>query len=94
MGRPKLATSAAEISAEISRVQQEARAHLRQLEERRRLAETRENERRGQLILNYLSGEHGTELRRILTQIAEPEDVMLFSTVQPDERTSNVGLVG
>lgn len=87
MGRPKLPTSSAEISAEISRVQQETQAHVRQLEERRRLAETRENERRGQLILDYLSGERGTELRHILTQIAEPEDVMLFSTDQRRERS-------
>lgn len=80
MGRPKLPTTSAEISAEISRVQQETQAHLRRLEESRRLAETRENERRGQLILKYLGGERGMELRHILTQVAAPEDVMLFSS--------------
>lgn len=78
MGRPKLAITSAELSAEISRVQQENQAHLRQLEERRRTAETRENERRGQLILHYLRSGRAIELRQALLLLVEPGDRSLF----------------
>lgn len=78
MGRPKLPNSSAEISAEITRVQSETEAHLRQLEERRRVAETRENQRRGELIMAYLSRPAADDLRRTLGHLVEESDRPLF----------------
>jgi hypothetical protein len=78
MGRPKLASTAAEISAQIARVQRETLAQVKQLEERRRTAEARENQRRGELIVSYLAGAKRADLRRILRSIVEKEDRQLF----------------
>ena len=78
MGRPKLPISSGEISAEISRVQTETQAHLRQLEERRRLAETRENQRRGELIMACLSRPAADDLRQALRHLLEESDRSLF----------------
>ena len=78
MGRPKLPNSSAEISAEITRVQSETQTHLRQLEERRRVAETRENQRRGELIMAYLSRPTADDLRRALGHLVEESDRPLF----------------
>ena len=82
MGRPKLAATAAELSAEIARVQSETQAQMRQLEERRRAAEARENQRRGELLKVYLARESGAELCRILRAIVEPEHRELFGLAQ------------
>lgn len=79
MGRPRLPTSSAAISAEIARVENESQAHLRQLEERRRVAEMRENQRRGELIMAYLSRPDADELRRALLSLAQQSDRSLFA---------------
>jgi DNA helicase IV len=78
MGRPKLPTTSAEISAQIARIQEESQAQVRQLEERRRVAEARENQRRGELLTGYLAGTRAADLRRILRSIVNPEDRELF----------------
>ena len=78
MGRPKSPTTSAEIAAQIERVQHDSQAQVRQLEERQRVAEARENLRRGELILSYLREPKGAELRRILRSIVEPRDRQLF----------------
>lgn len=61
MGRPKSPITSADISAEITRVQKESQAQLRRLEERRLVAETHENQRRGELIMTYLNRSNGDE---------------------------------
>jgi hypothetical protein len=78
MGRPKLPIGSAEISAEIARLQAETQAHLLQLEERRRIAETRENQRRGELIMAYLSRPAADDLRQALRHLVEESDRSLF----------------
>lgn len=78
MGRPKLPITSAEISAEIARVQNDSQTQLRQLEDRRRIAEMRENQRRGELIITYLNGPNADELRRILRALVAQDDRSLF----------------
>ena len=78
MGRPKSTTSSADISAEIARLQEESQMRLRQLEERRRAAQARENQRRGELVAAYLSRPDGRDLRRMLLNLADPADQSLF----------------
>lgn len=79
MGRPRLAITSAEISAEIARLQNAAQAQVRQLEERRRAAQIRENERRGELIMSYLERASGADLRRVLGALVDPADRQLFA---------------
>src|SRR5690348_16867091 len=79
VGRPKLPITSADISAEIARVQHESQAQLRQLEERRRVAETRENQRRGELIMTYLNRSKGDELRALLHTLVDQTDRSLFA---------------
>lgn len=79
MGRPKLSITSAEIAAEIMRIQDESQAQLRQLQERRRVAETRENQRRGELIMSYLNRSSGAELRALLRTLVDQADRSLFA---------------
>ena len=78
MGRPKSPATSAEFSARIARVQEETQAQVRQLEERRRAAEARENQRRGELISSYLAGPKASDLRQVLRLIVEQRDRQLF----------------
>ena len=79
MGRPKSPITSADISAEITRVQNESQAQLRRLEERRLVAETRENQRRGELIMTYLNRSSGAELRALLRTLVDQTDRSLFA---------------
>ena len=79
MGRPKTPITSADISAEIARVQTESQAQIRRLEERRLLAETRENQRRGALIMSYLDRSNGDQLRALLGTLVDQTDRSLFA---------------
>ena len=89
MGRPKSPTTSAEISAQIARVQQETQAQVKQLEERRRTAEARENQRRGELIISYLAGPKGADLHRLLRSIVEPRHRPLFGLQEPERQITS-----
>ena len=78
MGRPKTPITSADISAEIARLQEESQARLRELEARRRAAQARENQRRGELIATYLCRADGADLRRVLFKLADKADRSLF----------------
>ena len=78
MARPKSATTPAQIQAEIARARRDAEAQVKQLEARLREAQARENQRRGELISQYLAGPKGGELRRALRALVDARDVDLF----------------
>lgn len=78
MARPKSATTPAQIQAEIARARRDAEAQVKQLEARLREAQARENQRRGELISQYLAGPKGGDLRRALRALVDSRDVDLF----------------
>jgi hypothetical protein len=78
MARPKSATTPAQIQAAIARARRDAEAQVKQLEVRLREAQARENQRRGELISQYLAGPKGGDLRRVLRALVDVRDVDLF----------------
>lgn len=85
MGRPRLPITADEISVEIARLAKQTQAQMRELEERRRSAEARENQQRGQLISVYLKGPGGDHLRGALRALVSTEHRALFGIVDASE---------
>lgn len=79
MARPRSAITPAQIQAEIARARREAEAQVKQLEARLREAQARENQRRGELISQYLTGPKGGDLRRVLRALVDARDLDLFA---------------
>jgi hypothetical protein len=75
MGRPRNEKHSADIDAEIRRLE----------EEKRRLIAA-EDQRRGAIVRECLSGKSGDELRDILRPLVAPRDAFLFELLQPRQR--------
>jgi len=94
MGRPRIATTSAELSAQIARVQTATQAQVRELEERRRVVKARENQRLGELLCAYLEGPIGADLRRILSTVVQPQDRELFNLAEEPEPKRSINARG
>jgi len=68
MGRPKIEKNSSDIAAEIARLEQE----------KRRLIQA-EDQRRGAIIRECLSGSNSTQLRDALRAVVSPRDSYLFN---------------
>ncbi len=81
MTRPKRPQTAAEIEAEIRRLE-DARTH----------AIAAEDQRRGELLRGYLAGGHGDALRAVLARAVGPRESYLFGlerrAPEPEDRRS------
>jgi hypothetical protein len=73
MPRPKLHRDSIELDKEIARIQRESQAEIERLQKARAEAEAAEDRRRGELLREYLAGQHGDDLRNVLEVISGPE---------------------
>jgi hypothetical protein len=78
MPRPKLHRDSIELDEEIARIQRESRAEIERLQKARDEAEAAEDRRRGELVRQYLTGQHGDDPRNLLAAISSPKDRALF----------------
>jgi hypothetical protein len=67
-----------QLDEEIARIQRESQAEVERLQEARREALAREDNRRGELLRQYLAGPHDDDLRRALDMISGQKDRALF----------------
>lgn len=78
MPRPKLRRDSIELDKEIARIQRESQAEIERLQKARAEAEAAEDRRRGELLRDYLAGQHGDDLRNVLEVISSAKDRALF----------------
>ena len=78
MPRPKLHRDSIELDKEIARIQRESQAEIERLQKARAEAEAAEDRRRGELLREYLAGQHGDNLRNVLEVICGPKERALF----------------
>lgn len=90
MPRPKLHRDSIELDKEIARIQRESQAEIERLQEARAEAEAAEDRRRGELLREYLAGQHGDELRNVLELMCGTKDRVLFGfpAVRVDRQTA------
>lgn len=66
-------------------------AQIRELEERRRAVEIAEDQRRGELVREYLAGGSGDALRSLLDPLIAPRDRYLFGMDRATSGRANEG---